>query len=258
MITILTPTYNRAHTLPRLYHSLCALSVDVPFEWLVVDDGSQDQTCALLEQWQQEGRIVLRWVSQANAGKHVALNTGGALAQYPWTLIVDSDDALTVNALACVKTALADDAEVIGVVFRREGFDGQLLGRAFAEPDVVEWHPTEAGECIQGDLAYVFSTDGLRANPFPVLRGERFFPELYIWNRIGDSGRLRYFLRQAIYRCEYLPDGLTARFMQCLRANPHGLAIYYLDQRRRTRHWVNKLKYTIRYWQCRYYMRQKV
>lgn len=258
MITVLTPTYNRAHTLPRLYQSLCALSADVPFEWLVVDDGSKDQTVSLLEQWQGEKRLVLRWISQANGGKHVALNTGVALAQYPWTLIVDSDDALTVDALMHVKLALLHEERLIGVVFRKERFDGQLLGQVFTTPDVVEWHPTEAGESIQGDLAYVFSTDSLRANPFPVIKGERFFPELYVWNRIGDSGRLRYFLRQAIYRCEYLPDGLTASFMQCLRANPRGLAMYYLDQRGRTRRWLNKLKYTIRYWQCRYYMRHKV
>ena len=74
-ITIITPTYNRADLLPRLYESLVR-QTDKDFEWLVVDDGSTDKTEELIQQYCQTGAVGITYIRQENAGKHTALNRG--------------------------------------------------------------------------------------------------------------------------------------------------------------------------------------
>ena len=90
-LTILTPAYNRSHTLPRLYQSLIK-QTDSNFEWIVVDDGSVDDTRPLLFKYIEEKKIKLSYLYQTNAGKHIALNTGIKNIDTEITIIVDSDD----------------------------------------------------------------------------------------------------------------------------------------------------------------------
>ncbi|MDO9172346.1 MAG: glycosyltransferase family 2 protein, partial [bacterium] len=83
---------------------------------------------------------------------------------------------------------------------------------------------------------------------------EKFFPELYVWNRIGDDGPILFFADETIYRCEYLPDGYTANFMRILKRNPRGLLVYYRDQYSRERAPIRKLKCLVRALQCSWYV----
>ena len=99
LFTVFTPTYNRAATLPRVYASLAAQTCR-DFEWLVVDDGSTDGTAALVEGWRRAAPFPLRYLRQANAGKHVAHNRGVAAARGALFLTLDSDDACVPEALA--------------------------------------------------------------------------------------------------------------------------------------------------------------
>src|SRR5438552_15226657 len=96
--TVFTGTYNRAHTLPRTYQSLCGQTYR-NFEWLIVDDGSSDNTPELISGWQREGVLPIRSLSQTNLGKHVAFNRAVRKAAGELFLTMDSDDE-------CVPTAL--------------------------------------------------------------------------------------------------------------------------------------------------------
>ena len=97
--TVFTPTYNRAHTLPRLYQSIRRQTVR-DFEWVIVDDGSTDGTEALVRQWQQEGNdFPIRYFWQPNQHKKVAFNRGVREASAPWFVPIDSDDELLPDAL---------------------------------------------------------------------------------------------------------------------------------------------------------------
>src|SRR5690242_19362698 len=98
LFTVFTPTYNRAHTIERVYRSLCTQNCR-DFEWLVVDDGSTDGTEALIRQWQHEAEFPIRYFWQPNAGKHVAMNRGVAEASGSLFLTLDSDDACVPWAL---------------------------------------------------------------------------------------------------------------------------------------------------------------
>lgn len=252
MITVLTPTYNRAHTLKRLFESL--LLQNVPFEWLVIDDGSRDGTRELIERLSPNSSFPIRYLWQENSGKHVAINTGVRLAEGEWIFIVDSDDALTPDALETVQHAIDTSvATVIGLCFRKLLFTGETVGRHYDISDPVLLTPTEAGNHFQGDLAYIFRTSALRSNPFPVIEGENFVPELLIWNRIADDGSILCYPSTAIYRCEYLNDGYSANFKRNLRRNPKGFALFYRDQFFRETSPVRKLKCAVRYLQCLIY-----
>lgn len=260
MLTILTPTYNRLHTLPALYDSLRA-QASREFEWLVVDDGSTDGTAQWLRARQdEETAFPIRVLAQPNGGKHAALNAGAAAAQGDWIFIVDSDDRLTVDAVECVRAALADaeaSAGVAGVCFRKARLDGGLLGRPWSGPSPLTARPSWVGRQVQGDLAYVFQTPVMRSLPFPLIPGEKFVPELYIWNRIADAGDIRYYLDRAIYLCEYLPDGYTRNFRSQLKSNPGGFLLFYADQIHREPRWRDRLKALIRSLQCLAYCAAK-
>jgi len=251
MITVLTPTYNRAHTLIRVYQSLSA-QTDLRFEWLVVDDGSTDETQGLLKSLLPQASFAMRIVGQANGGKHVAINTGSRLAQGEWILILDSDDALTSDAIATVNTEIVRNPgpDILGVCFRKAFFDGELIGEKDVQTSPLFLHPTEAGELFKGDLAYIFRRSSLQSRPFPIILGERFVPELYIWNKIGDDGKILFFPDKAIYLCDYMPDGYSANFSKNLQRNPKGFLIYYRSQFCRERSMLRKLKCLIRSLQC--------
>jgi glycosyltransferase involved in cell wall biosynthesis len=96
--TVFTPSYQRAKTLPRVYESLQSQTF-TDFEWLVIDDGSTDNTRALVAGWQQDARFPIRYLFQKNAGKHVAYNRAARLARGELLVTLDSDDSCLPNAL---------------------------------------------------------------------------------------------------------------------------------------------------------------
>ncbi|MBN2895282.1 MAG: glycosyltransferase family 2 protein [Campylobacterales bacterium] len=251
MITVLTPTYNRAYTLTRLFESL--MHQNGSFEWLIIDDGSSDETQKLVEGFQSNALFEIRYMYQENSGKHIAINTGTAAARGAYCLIVDSDDALMPNALEVIEAQIAPHLNHIGWCFRRAYFNGTIIGNSTDMPQMIVMHPMQASHYFQGDLAYIFRTDALRAHPFPMIQGERFVPELLIWNCIADEGSICYFPHIAPYLCEYLPDGYSANFKKNLRVNPKGFGLYYADRLRREKRLIERLKALIRLLQCTLY-----
>lgn len=258
MITVLTPTYNRSHTIERVFESLLQ-QTDKRFEWLVIDDGSMDDTHALIQKLSAQADFKVRYFHQPNAGKHVAINKGTTLAETDWIFILDSDDALTPDAIATVQQELADHAEnmLLGLCFRKAFFNGLVIGEKKELPAELFLHPTEAGKLLKGDLAYIFRRSALLAHPFPVIFGEKFVPELYIWNKIGDDGKILFLTQKYIYLCEYLADGYSNNFTNNLKRNPRGFFIYYRSQFSREKLSVSKIKCAIRSVQCWYYTNRK-
>jgi len=258
MITILTPSYNRSHTLPRLYASLCAQK-SRNFEWLIVDDGSDDDTQSLVEEFHRVGEIEIRYHRQENSGKHAALNTGACLSRGGWIYIVDSDDELPLDALEVIdkKLSTLDQSSTVGVCFRKSYFNGVIIGKSVPGGQTLVMSPTQAGNYLKGDLAYVFNSDIFRRVPFPVVPGEKFVPELYIWNKISDFGEIVFFTDMVTYLCDYLEDGYTHNFKKNLMESPLGFLIYYSSQISRERSFIRKLKCLIRSLQCMFYAMKK-
>lgn len=252
-ITILTPTFNRRHTLPRLYESLKRQQVNT-FEWLIIDDGSTDQTEEYIARISAEGNIPIRYLKQKNQGKHIALNTGVNKAKGDWVFIVDSDDFLDIDALQLIEKNIYKN---VGYqqCYRRQFTDGRIIGKKIVQ-DIFIGSATQAGNIYQGDLAYVFETKVLKKFPFPKFPNEKFVPELYIWNKISDEHQIIFFSHSAPYICEYLDDGYTKRFKEHLKKNPFGFLLFYRNQINREKSIIKKIKYIIRSIQCVLYIKR--
>ncbi|MHA7856177.1 glycosyltransferase family 2 protein [Marinobacter shengliensis] len=251
MITVLTPTFNRAHTLPKLFDSLMKQSVS-GFEWLVIDDGSSDGTSELVDGFREAAPFPVRCLVKKNGGKHTALNEGVKAAADDWVFIVDSDDMLVEEAIQKVETALSEFGcdSLVGLGFRTMFPSGKVNGVVWGSVSNLRTTPSEAPHIFRGDLAYIFRRSKMAAHPFPVIPGERFVPELFIWNKISDEGEIIYFPNTPIYICEYLEDGYSQNFKRNLRKNPRGFGIHYRAQIGREKQLVMKAKCLIRYLQC--------
>lgn len=132
-VTILTPTYNRAYTLKRLYKSITN-QTNKNFEWIVIDDGSQDETVSLLREWKTDNNIKMSYIKQENMGKHVALNKGIDMANGKMIFIVDSDDYIVKDAIDIIinkEKEIADKKNFAGIAFNRGYSKNKIIGKTF-------------------------------------------------------------------------------------------------------------------------------
>ncbi len=253
-LTIFTPTYNRAYTLPALFDSLCRQS-SKDFEWLIVDDGSSDGTEEVVRRWMErpEGDFPIRYVKQPNGGKHRAINRAVLLAEGELFFIVDSDDFILPEAVHWILSWWDD-------VKTDDRYAGVCGLKCFPDKTPVGGTPSYVGyldtDCLsfrtkyheRGDKAEIFRTTVLREFPFPEFEGERFVTEALVWNRIAQRYIMRYYNRN-IYCCDYLADGLTRSIAKHHFASPRGTALYYAE----LAHWPQvdawtRLKAILNYW----------
>lgn len=252
MLTVFTPTYNRGYILHKLYESLCAQTCR-DFEWVIVDDGSDDNTGDLVRAWQAEGRIDIRYHRQPNGGKHRAINRGVAMARGTLFFIVDSDDHLKPDAAAWIlKSAgeIKDDSGFAGIAGLRIRPDGSKIGGGndFGTIDADAMQIRYVHN-IKGDLAEVFKSETIRKYPFPDIAGEKFCSEGLIWNRMALEGlKLRYHYK-GIYVCEYLDGGLTDSRNRCRYDSPGYSMLLYSEAIKNTCIDVKtKIKYALLFW----------
>lgn len=228
-LTVFTPTYNRAYTLPALYASLRQQTCR-DFEWIIVDDGSQDDTEQLCQTFADD-LFPVHYFKTKNCGKHVAINYGVGKASGEWFFIVDSDDCLPPDSIAC----LVDEAAKcikndIGVLCGMKYYtNGKRIGGE-VEFETLECTALEFRYkyCIHGDAAEVVKTSVMRKFPFPVFEGERFCPEALLFNRIARHYTTHYFNRN-VYLCEYLADGLSAKITKIRMESWRGTCLCYSE-----------------------------
>lgn len=260
MITIFTPAYNRAHLLPRLYESLEAQSCK-DFEWIVVDDGSKDNTREVVEEYMARASFPVRYFYQENGGKHRAINRGVKEAKGELFFIADNDDWLPANAVEVVVEdfeAVKDDDSFAGVCGLDAYEDGRIVGSGLpADVQDCTAHEIRYRYNVTGDMKEVFRTSVMREFPFPDNEGERFCPEALVWNRIALKYKLRY-INIPIYKVEYQPDGLTANIMRVRHFSPMASMSTYAELYHAPVPFIVRLKAAINYWRftpLRYYGR---
>lgn len=233
-VTVFTPTYNRAYILPQLYASLLKQTV-YDFEWLIVDDGSFDNTEELVAQWSVCcSQFSIRYHKQKNGGKHRAINWGTQNAGGELFFIVDSDDQLTEDAIQTiieVRNTLPSDGQFAGIAGNKGYSSEKIVGTTFTG-STLDCTTVERGKFgISGDRAEVFFTDLMKRYPFPEYAGETFVTEAVVWDKMAIDGYcLRYF-NKIIYLCDYLEDGLTGQGLDLYYRNPMGYG-HYLRQTR--------------------------
>ena len=253
MITVLTPTYNRASLLINLYQSLIKQDFG-DFEWVIVDDGSVDATTDIVNQFIQERQIGITYIKQANGGKHRALNRGVKEAKGELVLIVDSDDSLPINSLSIIYSHyldIKDNSSIGGVCGLMAHHDGTIIGeRKICSSMNLSSIEMRYKYGFVGDVCEVFKTEILREFPFPEIENEKFCPEALVWNRIATKYKLHYF-NEVIYYRDYLDDGLTSKIVRIRMNSPIASMICYAELNQLDIPFKDKFKAAINYWRFR-------
>ncbi|WP_214325881.1 glycosyltransferase family 2 protein [Nonomuraea sediminis] len=245
-ISVITPTYNRAHCLPRLFDSLCRQRAD--FEWIIVDDGSTDDTQAVVDAFRRQARFPLRYVRlPKNGGKHVAHNRGVREATGELAGIVDSDDTLLDDGLRTIWEAwtaipLSRRHEFCGVSGRCMTAEGPL-GVPFepGEPyrDVTYLDASYRHKILEERLRFD-RLERLRQHPFPEPPGQRFVAESPVWSRVSGDLLIRYLDAAVRWYSLDGADRLSARPFGDLAAGRR--AVYMTRLNRDLKYWPSARK----------------
>lgn len=227
-LTIFTPTYNRAHTLPRTYESLCEQDCK-DFIWLVVDDGSTDGTRELVEQWQrQENGFEIRYLYKENGGMHTAHNTAYENIDTELNVCIDSDDCFADGAVRKIldKWDAVKDRGYAGIIGLDADLDGNLIGKGFSE-GLMETTLTGYYACGgSGDKKLVYRTDVINnVPPYPVFEGEKYVGLGYKYRLIDQNYKLAV-LDEVLCNVEYQPDGSSNNMWRQYLNNPKGFAFW--------------------------------
>lgn len=230
-ITVFTPAYNRAHTLPKLYQSLFSQGNLADFEWLIVDDCSTDGTQELVNKFFEEGKIQINYIRlEQNGGKPRAINVAVDRARSPYLFIVDSDDYLAPNIIPELISQIdtvkeVSDINAVGVM------RGHPDGTCFAQPtfdkyvDATNLQRKDFGIDVDCNEAYKISV--LKNYPFIVWPGEIFTPESTVLNSMAlDGYKIRWLNRIGVIS-EYQEDGMTKNSWGLQRKNPMGYAMLF-------------------------------
>ncbi|MEP9080449.1 glycosyltransferase family A protein [Enterobacter hormaechei] len=225
-VSVITPVYNRANLIDKLFFSLKEQTSQA-FEWIIVDDGSTDNLKEIVSDFKRQASFKINYTYKSNGGKHTALNEGIPLAEYEWVFIVDSDDTLPTNAIAVVNEKIKNIKELTckGLVFLKAYESTKaVIG------DINSLNKVNSNQFagVKGDKAIIFRRDSFIENKFPTCVGENFLTEAYLWNRILEKGYFQCW-NEVIYYAEYLEGGLTSNYKNLLKKNPVGTLSFVLS-----------------------------
>ena len=224
LLTVFTPTYNRAHTLPEAYCSLKA-QTSKNFLWLIVDDGSTDRTAALVSAWMQaEKAFAIRYLYRPNGGMHAAHNTAYAHIETELNLCLDSDDRLAKDAVEQIEKRWAQikSKNYAGLIGLDDDGNGKLIGTGFP-PGLTE--TTLSGYYAgggKGDKKLVYRTDITRKYPpYPEFPNEKYVALAAKYRLIDRDYKLAV-LNRVLCHVTYLEDGSSHTMWKQYAKNPHG------------------------------------
>lgn len=226
-LTIFTPAYNRAHTLARTYESLRRQDCK-DFVWLIVDDGSTDETADKVKAWQsQETEFEIRYLYKENGGMHTAHNAAYEVIDTELNVCIDSDDCLAEGAVRKIKAAWEKVREkgYAGLIGLDADMDtGKIIGTGFP-PNLAD--TTLGGYYARGgagDKKLVYRTDVIKSvPPYPVFEGEKYVGLVYKYTLIDQKYKLAV-LDEVLCEVEYQPDGSTGTMFRQYLNNPKGFA----------------------------------
>lgn len=232
MISIFTPTYNRKNELMRVYESLLKQDSKL-FEWIIVDDGSNDGTEDVVSNWLIENKINIKYIKQKNMGKCMAFNRGVQEAAGDFFVCCDSDDRLKENIISVIyeKYSLVKDKEdIAGFGFLNSRFNtNEIVGTKYPHDGMVcNYYDIYYKYHVKGDKQLMFKTKILRETPFPKFDNEKFVPEALVFLRIAKKYNMIFYniIGQEV---EYQEGGYTNHYFSLVMKNPKGNMQYFLE-----------------------------
>ena len=227
-LTVFTPAYNRAYTLHRTYESM-KQQENTDVIWLIVDDGSADNTAELVKQWQsEENGFEIRYIYKENGGMHTAHNTAYEHIDTELNTCIDSDDCLAPGAMEKIlgKWEQVRDQGYAGIIALDSDMEGNIIGQGFPEgltETTLMGYYAAGGS---GDKKLIYRTDVINSYPpYPVFEGERYVALAYKYRLIDQDHKLAV-LNEVVCNVDYQPDGhSTAMFREYVRS-PKGFAFW--------------------------------
>ena len=228
LLTIFTPAYNRAHTLPRTYESLKKQNCK-DFIWLIIDDGSSDNTAELVRKWiTEEKDFEIRYIYKENGGMHTAHNTAYENIDTELNVCIDSDDLMAENAVEKIlkKWTQVRNSGYAGIIGLDADFEGNIIGKGFPEnleETTVRGYYANGGS---GDKKLVYRTDIInKYPPYPVFEGEKYVSLAYIYYLIDQKYKMAV-LNEILCNVEYQSDGSSNSMLYQYLKNPKGFAFW--------------------------------
>lgn len=232
-LTVFTPTYNRAYCLHHLYESLCKQE-NKNFMWLVVDDGSTDNTRELVESWEIENKIKIKYIYKINGGMHTAHNLAYKIMCTELNVCIDSDDRLADGAVGNILSCwdkVKDDPEIAGIVGLDINLDGGLIGTPLPDSiGAVKFHHLYQKHGVLGDKKIVLKTSLVKHCPsYPEYEGERLVPLDFLYYELDQKYSFVCF-NEVWAEVDYQVDGSSATINQQYFKSPRGFRFAKLNE----------------------------
>ena len=227
-LTVFTPPYNRAHTLPRTYESLCNQKCK-DFCWLIIDDGSTDDTEQLVKGWmEKDNGFEIQYIYKENGGMHTAHNMAYENITTELNVCVDSDDCMAEDGVAKIlkKWDEVKDSGYAGIIGLDADMNGKIIGKSFPksmkETTLMGYYAMGGA----GDKKLVYRTDIIKKYPpYPVFEGEKYVALAYKYRLIDQDYKLAV-LPQILCNVEYQEDGSSGTMWKQYLKNPKGFAFW--------------------------------
>lgn len=227
MLTVFTPTYNRAYCLENCYQSLLRQSCK-EFIWLIIDDGSTDDTRELVDGWMRENQIEIRYHWQENQGMHGAHNTAYELINTELNVCIDSDDYMPDEAVEKIVSFWKEHGseKVSGIVGLDAYSNNQIIGtelpKHIKSSTLFQLYYKHG---VSGDKKLVYRTEITRKYPYPIFKHEKYVGLAYKYYMIDREYELL-LLNEVLCYVEYLPDGSSLNMVNQYLKNPRGFSFY--------------------------------
>ena len=247
-ITIFTPSYNRAHTLTMLYQSLLR-QTNKKFKWLIVDDGSSDNTKELIQSWIDEKELEIKYVYQDNAGMVAAHNTAHYLIETPLNVCIDSDDYMPDDAVEKILDIweMQGGDNYMGIVGLDSYSNGIVIGNRLPEIHDCRFSEIKTKYKAKGDKKYVLRTDLIKSVlPYPRIENEKFPAPSFLYLELEQKYNFL-ILNEIICIVEYLPDGNSMNKIKQYKESPNAFALYRKAKMQYAINYKEKIKNAIHY-----------
>lgn len=228
ILTVFTPSYNRAHTLFRTYESL-KLQNNKDFIWLIVDDGSTDNTAEMVKSWQSnDNGFEIQYIYKEKGGMHTAHNTAYENIFTELNVCIDSDDKMAADAIDKIikKWDSVKEKGYAGIIGLDADFNGNIIGKGFPEglyETTLTGYYANGG---RGDKKLIYQTDIIKKYPpYPVFENEKYVALAYKYRLIDQHYKMAV-LDDVLCNVEYQPDGASSNIWKQYIENPKGFALW--------------------------------
>lgn len=229
-LTVFTPAYNRGYIIHKCYESL-KRQTNKDFMWLVIDDGSTDNTQEIINGYIKEGIIDIKYIYQENQGMHGAHNTAYENIDTELNVCIDSDDYMTDDAVEKIIEFwnINKDKNIAGIIGLDSYENGNVIGSKFPnglkQSTLFELYHKYG---VTGDKKIVYRTDLTKQYPYPIFEGEKYVGLAYKYYKIDLEYELK-LMNEVLCVVEYMDDGSSLNMLNQYRKNPKGFAFYRLE-----------------------------